>query len=89
MKRNENFLLHQVAGTQVLVPVGPAAEAFSGMLTVNETGAFIWQQLETAHTLEALAQAIASEYAVEEDTARQDAQAFIEKLLPTGAIIEE
>ena len=46
MKRSENFLLQDVAGTLVVVPVGAAAVSFKGMLTLNATGDYIWEQLE-------------------------------------------
>ena len=46
MRRNENFILRRVADMSVIVPLGAAAEAFPGMISVNETGAFLWDLLE-------------------------------------------
>ena len=37
MKINENFLLREVAGNAVVVPVGDAADRFSGMIKLNES----------------------------------------------------
>lgn len=88
MKRSSDFLLQEVADTQVLVPIGDAAVRFPGMVTVNGTGAYIWKLLETEQTLETLAEALMQTYAVDQSTARADAEAFVAKLIPIGAILE-
>lgn len=88
MRRNSEFLMRQVADTTVVVPVGAATFHFHGMLTLNSTGAFLWEQLETEQTVESLTAALLSEYQVTEETARKDVERFLEKMLPTGAILE-
>lgn len=86
MKRNSDFLLRDVAGTLVLVPVGGALSTFSGMMTLNGTGAYIWQLLENEQTVQSLAEAIAARYEVSAEEAAADVEAFLEKLKPTGAV---
>ncbi|MBR2309102.1 MAG: PqqD family protein [Oscillospiraceae bacterium] len=88
MKRSENFVLSEVAGTKVLVPVGDAAVTFPGMVTMNGAGTLIWEQLEQEKTLEQLAEAMMEHYDVSKETALADAAAFVEKLIPIGAILE-
>lgn len=88
MIRNDRFLLREVADTLVLVPIGEAAGAFYGMVTLNGTGAFIWEQLAREHTVQSLAEALAAQYAVDLAQAQKDVEDFIEKLLPTGAILK-
>lgn len=87
MKRSHDFLLRDVAGTLVIVPVGAAVSAFPGMITLNGTGAYIWELLETEQTVETLTQALVARYEVDSDSARQDVEAFVNKLQPTGALI--
>ena len=88
MKRNADFLLRQVAGSQVLVPVGAATKRFPGMIRVNPTGCYLWELLETEQTRESLAMALQERYEVTLEQAAKDVDAFVEKLLPTGAIVE-
>ena len=88
MIRSTNFLLSEVADTMVLVPVGEAASAFYGMITVNAVGAFIWEQLAQEQTIDTLTDALVAEYAVDRERARKDVEAFVGQLLPTGAILE-
>ena len=88
MKRNPDFLLRHVADTIVIVPVGKATAGFPGMITLNETGAYLWEQLESDQTVDSLTQALTACYEVDEATARRDATAFVDRLLPTGAILD-
>ena len=88
MKRNPEFLLREVADSLVIVPVGSATAGFPGMITLNATGAFLWELLEQEQTLDSLVTAVTAHYDVEEAVARQDAKAFVERLLPTGAILK-
>ncbi len=87
MKRCADFLLRDVAGSMVIVPVGAAVSAFPGMVTLNATGAYIWELLETEQTETSLAEALVARYEVDEATALADVRAFIGKLKPIGAII--
>lgn len=88
MIRNANFMLQDVAGTQVIVPVGEAVVAFPGMITVNGTGAYIWQLLEQEQSVESLAKAIVERYEVTEERATADVKAFVAQLRPTGALVD-
>ena len=87
MKRNSNFLLRDVAGTMVIVPIGDAVAAFSGMITVNGTGAYLWQLLETEQTVDTLTEALLERYEVTREQAVADVEAFLAKLQPTGAVL--
>ena len=85
MRRNENFILRRVADMSVIVPLGAAAEAFPG-ISVNETGAFLWDLLEQEQTLQSLGDALCAVYSVEREQAEADAAAFLDKLRPVGAV---
>ena len=86
MKRNSDFLLSKVAGTQVLVPVGAAVADFSGIITLNETGAFLWELLGSECSVQELTQAMTNEYQVSDTQAAADVESFLEKLRSVGAI---
>ena len=88
MKRNPEFLLRDVAGTKVIVPVGDAVAGFPGMMTVNDCGAYIWELLEYEQTVASITDALTQEYDVSHETALADTEKFVEKLRNTGAIID-
>ena len=79
MKIKDGFLMRNVAGKNIVVSVG-AEINFSGMLTLNDTGVFFWNQLQNNITREELLEKILSEYDIDRTTALKDIDAFIEKL---------
>ena len=45
MKIKEGYILRNVAGSFVVVPIGEAASEFNGMMNLNDTGAFLFEKL--------------------------------------------
>ena len=45
MKIKNGFILRNFSDAYVVVAVGEAAKDFNGMITLNETGAFLWKTL--------------------------------------------
>ena len=80
MKIKEGFLLKEIAGSYVVVPVGEKLVDFQMMVTLNETGAFLWEKLANDITEEELVAALLGEYDVDEQTAKKDVSEFIKKL---------
>ncbi len=80
MKIKEGFILRNVAGSFVVVPIGEATLDFNGMMNLNETGAFLFEKMIEGISREDLIKALTDEYDVDEETAAQDVDAFIEKV---------
>ena len=79
MKLKEGFVLRTIAGETVVVPSGDDMD-LSIMITLNETGAFLWKQLEQETTKEQLLEAILGEYEVDAETAERCIDQFVAKL---------
>lgn len=79
MKLKKGFVLREVAGETVVVPVN-AELNFNGMITLNETAKVLWKVLENETTEDALVKAILGEFNVDEATAQNDVALFIQKL---------
>ena len=86
MKLKENFVLRPVADTWVVLPLEAESINFNGMLTLNESGALLWQALEKGGDRETMANALMAEYIVDRETALADAEAFLEKLRKAGCL---
>ena len=86
MKQNPNYLLRNVAGSTVLVPVGEATKDFPGMITMNPTGTYLWEQLTEQKTEADLVQALLARYEVTEAQAQKDVSEFVKTLTLIGAI---
>ena len=86
MKQNPNYLLRNVAGSTVLVPVGEATKDFPGMITMNPTSTYLWEQLTEEKTEADLAQALLDRYDVTQAQAETDVAQFVKTLTLVGAI---
>lgn len=89
MKLKNGFLLRELAGSHVVVPVGQAAVDLRGMITLNDTGAFLWQQLQTSQTEASLCEAMTAAYDVTDERAKSDIGRFLETLRTHGLLEEE
>ena len=86
MKINENFVLREVAGNWVVIPIGEKSVDFNGMMNLNETGVLLWRELEKGADKEALVAAITGEYEVSAKEAAEDIDEFIAVLEKAGCI---
>ena len=86
MKRIKEYIKRNIAGEIVLVPAEQTAEDFNGMITLTESGDFIWEHLEEARDFNHLVELILEEYDIDKETAAQDASAFLMQLLQAGMI---
>lgn len=79
MKIKDGFMLRQVAGQNVVLPADSALN-LNLMITLNETGAFLWEHLQNDTTEAELVAALLNDYDVDEATARECVAGFIGKL---------
>lgn len=86
MKIKEGFVLRTVAGSNIVVSVGAAAMDFNGMITLNDSGAFLWRVLEQDADVDAMVNALLGEYDVDVETARKCSEDFAAKLIEAGCL---
>ena len=80
MKLKSTIILRKIAGETILVPVGEDAVRVNGLITVNEVGALICEQLKEERTVDALVAAVTARFDVDAQTARADIASFIHTL---------
>ncbi len=80
MKIKDGFVLKAIADSYMVVPLGSYVKEFSSIIKLNESGAFLWSQLETEKSENELIDAMLSEYDIDENTAKIALTAFITKL---------
>lgn len=89
MKLEKEFVLREIAGDYVIIPVGKTVIEFNGLITVNEVGVSIWNMLQNEVTFDQIVQGILNEYEVEESVAREDIREFLNKLIDGGILTED
>lgn len=81
MKIKNGFMLRNIAGNNLIIGVGEAAGVLNGVVTLNETGVFLWDLLVKGCEIEELILALMDEYEVSEQVATSDVNSFVNKLV--------
>lgn len=89
MKIKEGFLLKKIADDYVVIPYEDNIVNFKAMIVLNETGAFLWNKLQNDITFEELCENLSTEFEVDGETAKTDAEEFISILKGKGLIENE
>ena len=89
MKLEKEFVLREIAGDYVIIPVGKTVIEFNGLITVNEVGVSIWNMLQNEVTFDQIVQGILNDYEVEESVAREDIREFLDQLIDGGILTED
>ena len=79
MKIKDGFILRTVAGETVVLPAAGVTD-FDMMITLNDTGKFLWSLLENEQEESDLVSALLSEYDVDETTAKAAVAGFVTEL---------
>ena len=87
MKLKGGFVISEIAGKMVSVPTEDDVD-LNMMITLNDTGAFLWEKLKEETSEDKLVEALLAEYDVDEATARRSVNTFIGKLKGNGLIDE-
>ena len=87
MKLKEGFILREVAGQTVVLPTGDELN-LNMMITLNETGKFLWERLESDTDEAALVAALLAEYDVDEAVAKGAVSGFVAKLYDNGFLAD-
>ena len=80
MKRKTDFIMQNVGGENLLVPLGAQVMDMNGIITLNDTGACVWELLAQERTLDELASAVAERFDVTPERARADVQTFLDEI---------
>ncbi len=88
MKIKKGMVLRDVCGVQVIVGEGLEAIDFGKMLSLNETGAFLWRKAteQGDFSVDSLADALYREYDVEQEQAKADVSRVVDEWLAAGVI---
>ena len=85
MRIKEGFLLRETAGKYIVLPLGGELDLGS-LITLNETGAFLWRLLEEGKSRKELLEALLEEYDVTPERAEKDLDALLAKMEAAGLL---
>ena len=79
MKLKKDFVFREIAGQIVVIPAWDGLD-LDRMIVLNETGLFLWKQLEQETDEDSVLAALLKEYEVEASVAKSHLTAFINQL---------
>ena len=71
IKRQEGYCLKEIAGVHYLLPYGQKVADQRKGIVLNETGVFLWNELKTSMTDDALAEKLVHHYSADGETANE------------------
>lgn len=85
VKLNDGYVLRKVGQAFMVMPTGARMKDYQGMITLNETGAFLFKEAEKeGSNKEKLIEACMAEYSVPEEEAKEAVDSFVEQCAECG-----
>ena len=89
MRIKEGYIVRKIVDDYIVVPTGDNIVDFAVAVSLNESGAFLWDILKEETEEAALIQALMQEFeGVDEETAKTDVSDFV-SLLRANSFLEE
>ncbi len=86
-KIKDGFIIREIGGNTMAVPVGTQTSEIHGMIALSESGALLWKTLENGADLQTLADVLTDNYEIDGAAALADAQRFVDGLKEQGALV--
>jgi hypothetical protein len=86
MRRKSDFMMQNVGGENLLVPLGAQVMDMNGFITLNATAACVWELLAQERSLAELAAALAERFDVTPESALADVQTFVDEIAKMGLL---
>jgi hypothetical protein len=86
MKRKNGFIMQNVGGENLLVPLGEQVKSLNGLITMNDTAACVWELLAAERSLDELTAAVAERFDIDPETACADLQTFADAIAKMGLL---
>lgn len=88
-RSNGNYVVSEVAGETVIVPITCSVAKMGKLIILNSTSSFIVKYLAEPHTVPEIAEALSAEYEVPDEAAlATDIQEFIDHMIERGLFSE-
>jgi hypothetical protein len=84
--RNTAIVSREVAGETIVVPICRGVGDLDSVYTFNPVGRSLWHLLENSHSVEELANWVATQYEVDANQAMLDVQSYMAELQEIGLI---
>jgi hypothetical protein len=84
--KNESFVFRRIENETILVPIKDNVGDMGSIYSLNEIGAFIWEQLDGIQNLKTLKDKILDIYKTSPQEAEADLRSFVADLVEIDAV---
>lgn len=77
---SSSVVTRKTGNEYVLVPVTNNIADMDSVYTLNETGAFIWEQIDGKRSVHEIINELTNEFEIDDDTATEDVLLFLENM---------
>lgn len=88
MRISDDYILKTIVDDYIVVPIGDSVD-INSMISVNETGALIWNKIEEGCAVDEIADCFVNEYGITKEEAMADINEFLKKMLDNGILIND
>lgn len=88
MRISDDYILKTIVDDYIVVPIGDSVD-INSMISVNETGARIWNAIEDGKSIDEIAEDFVSEYGISKELALADINDFVKTMLDNGILIND
>lgn len=86
MKIKSGFITKKVAGDIIVIPAEQALVDFKAIITLNETGAYLWELMQEDVSKEQIVEKMLEEFDAEREIISSDVEDFISVLEEKGLL---
>ncbi len=85
---SSGFVLRQIAGEYIIVPIDGQSEISNAIMTPNDTAGFLWKEFSEPSSMEQVISRVVTEYEGSEEEIREDVIGFVEQSVNLGILVE-
>lgn len=85
-RARQDLILREIAGENILIPVGEIAMNLHGMISLTESALLLWRELADWRSETELINRLLTEYEIDRETAAADTADFLHRMLELGIL---
>ena len=86
-RQDDSIVSRRIEDEVILVPIRQNVADLGSIYTLNEVGAYIWEQIDGHRTAAEILPLVVGEFEITEEEAQKDLTEFMQQLSAIGAII--
>jgi hypothetical protein len=88
IKLKPGYVMRKIANSDIVIPIGNNIADFNGLITLNETAAFLFKLINEGSNIPDMVNALISKYNINHELASNDVEDFVSQLKKAEMLID-